>query len=358
MEIYKILIMTNDVLVSVVIPTYNAENYIQGCLEAAIHQTYSGIEIIIVDDGSSDGTRQICAEFAENDKRIKIYPITNSGASIARNVGIDNARGKYIVFFDADDRPEKSLIQSYLDALSEWRDKKVSFLTCGMYFDNILYKNVEDKTMILEADHGFIEGENYLLSRSYASTLAWLKIFNFVTNKLYDLRKINELGIRFDPNVNIGEDLKFNLDYLDGCPGNIGMVNKPLYHYINRSYDSLSLTYHKNDIEDTKVIYRRFLDWESRQEGVTKDNLLVIKSIYISDWISRLTTMHDALEKRQSLADNRSRLDNEIRSNEFKSLLKQVHRSGKISHLRYFALMTGRFDVFCFLRKLYQFSKG
>ena len=81
--------------------------------------------------------------------------------------------------------------------------------------------------------------------------------------------------------MNIGEDLKFNLDYLNKCEGYIGMINKTLYHYIKRTDDSLSLTYHESDIEDTKNIYRRFLEWEEQQQGVTEDNLLVIKSIYI-----------------------------------------------------------------------------
>ncbi len=345
-------------MVSVVIPTYNSEEYISGCLDATISQTYSNIEILLVDNGSSDSTRTICEEYAGKDSRIRTLSVLKTGASASRNCGIDNSMGKYIVFFDSDDRPEKNIIECYLKALDEWKNKKVSLITCGMFHDNIFHKNVDDKVSILEPQRGFIEGENYLLKRHYASTLAWLKIFNFVTNKFYDNEKIKASNLKFDEDINIGEDLKFNLDYLDCCEGYIGMINKPLYHYIKRSEDSLSLTFHEGDIEDTKNIYRRFLDWESEQKGVTQDSLLVIKSIYITDWISRMTTLYDHVEGTKDIKAAKNKIDCEICSEEFQSILKEVHKSRKISTIRYLALRTGRFDIFSLLRSIYQKTKG
>ncbi len=236
--------MKKNVLVSIVIPTLNAENFISSCMHAATHQTYSNIEIIIVDDGSKDSTMEICEEYAETDTRIKLYSIEHKGVSYARNFGVEIASGKYIVFFDADDRPERNLIEYYLNAINEWCDKDVAFVTCGMFYDNMLNRYVEDEIILLESDSGYKKEENYLLNRSYASVLAWLKLFNFVTNKLYDLDMIKKYGIRFNTEYCVGEDLPFNLDYLEKCNGKIGMINKPLYHYIKRSCDSLSLTYH------------------------------------------------------------------------------------------------------------------
>ena len=350
--------MNKDTLVSVVIPTYNSEEYISGCLDATISQTYSNIEILLVDNGSTDSTRSICEEYAKKDSRIRTFSVLKKGVSASRNSGIDNSKGKFLVFFDSDDRPEKNIIECYLNVLDEWYNKKVSLITCGMFYDNIFHRNVDDKVSILEPFRGFIEGENYLLKRHYASTLAWLKIFNFVTNKFYDNEKIKTNNIRFDEDINIGEDLKFNLDYLDCCEGYIGMINKPLYHYIKRNEDSLSLTFHEGDIEDTKTIYRRFLDWESKQNGVTQDNLLVIKSIYLTDWISRMTTMHDHFEDAEGLKAAKNKIDSEISSEEFQSILNEVHKAGKISTIRYLALKTGRFDLFRLLRSIYQKTKG
>ncbi|WP_026522046.1 glycosyltransferase family 2 protein [Butyrivibrio sp. VCB2001] len=350
--------MDSNILVSVVIPTLNAEKFIRECLEATINQTYSNIEIIIVDNGSEDKTVEICKEYAERDKRINLFHADKRGVSSARNCGIDNSKGELIVFFDADDIPEKDIIESYLIAAGEWYDRDISFIACGIFYDNRVNKNVVDKAYLLESYRGFIEGENYILNRNYAATLAWLKIFNFVTNKLYNAILIRANNIRFDQDVSIGEDLKFNLDYLNAIPGYIGMVNRPLYHYVRRSGDSLSITYHEGDIEDTKEIYRSFLDWEEKQEDVSDDNLLVIKSIFLTDWISRLSSMHDKYENTKEYREFRSVMNSEVGSREFQTLLKEVFKASKISWIRYVSLRTGNFSVFCFFRKIYQYAKG
>lgn len=350
--------MTKSELVSVVIPTYNSANFIRECLYATLTQTYSNIEILIIDDGSNDATIDICKELISKDKRIKLFLSSKNGVSAARNIGIENATGKFIVFFDADDRPEIELIENYIKAVNEWNNRSFSFVACGMFYDNVYHRKVDDKIYILESDYGFIEGENYLLKRNYAATLAWLKIFNFVTNKFYDNELIKACNIRFDENVNIGEDLKFNLDYLDRSSGYIGMINRPLYHYIKRSEDSLSFTYHENDIEDTKAVYRRFLEWESIQEDVTQDNILVIKSIFLTDWTSRLTTMYDTYKKEGKLSLCRMLLNTEVGSYEFQNMLKEVYKAKKMSFIRFITLRTKSIDVFCFFRYLYQMSKG
>jgi len=241
--------MNDNYLVSVVIPAYNAEEYIRDCLVATLNQTYTNIEVIIVDDNSIDSTVSICKEYADRDNRIRIINNNGNGVSAARNTGIQNASGKYIVFFDTDDCPDAVLIQYYLDAVKLWRGKNVSLILCGMYYDNVLNKYVEDKISILEPYYGYIIGEKYLLSRNYAATLAWLGIFNFVTNKIYDVEKLKKYNIQFDELISIGEDLKFNLDYLEKSNGYFGMINTPLYHYIKRSDSSLSFTYHITDIE-------------------------------------------------------------------------------------------------------------
>ena len=350
--------MNSEVLVSVVIPTYNAEKYIRDSLEATIRQSYRNIEIIVVDDGSKDSTMQICKSYADRDSRIRLFTHENSGVSATRNRGIRHAKGEYIVFVDADDYPEDDMIDCYLAALGQWEDKEVAFIVCGMYTDNLYNKHVGNTESVMESAHGYIRGENYLLGRSSAATLSWLKLFNFVTNKLYDLRKIKENNVWFDNDINIGEDLKFNLDYLEQCPGYIGMINKPLYHYIKRSDSSLSISYHDGDVEDTKEIYRRLIKWESSQPGVTEDNVLLIKGIYITDWVSRLTSLYEKHHRSEFRNLAKKKLREELRSSEFRKTLSEVYRGGKISTIRYCSLMMGSFEVFFFLRGIYQLLKG
>ncbi len=90
-------------LVSVVLPIYNVEKYLNECIQSIVDQTYTDLEILLIDDGSTDASPAICDEWAERDKRIKVFHKENEGQGIARNVGIDNAEGEYICFFDSDD---------------------------------------------------------------------------------------------------------------------------------------------------------------------------------------------------------------------------------------------------------------
>ncbi|MBO5468256.1 MAG: glycosyltransferase [Lachnospiraceae bacterium] len=111
----------NDELISVIVPIYNVEKYLDVCLESIINQTYSNLEIILVDDGSTDNSLYICNEYAQKDKRIKVIHKKNGGLSSARNVGIDVAKGKYIGFVDGDDYIHKELYRRLVDACQRYR---------------------------------------------------------------------------------------------------------------------------------------------------------------------------------------------------------------------------------------------
>lgn len=106
-------------LISVIIPVYNVEPYLQQCLDSAIGQTYENLEILIIDDGSTDGCGKICDEYAERDERIKVFHTDNRGLSAARNLGLDKATGEYISFIDSDDWFELNAIETVVYAAVE-----------------------------------------------------------------------------------------------------------------------------------------------------------------------------------------------------------------------------------------------
>ena len=347
-----------ELLLSIVVPAYNAEKYIRDCLDAIIGQTYTNLEIIVVDDGSTDGTLGICQEYVAKDSRVKVFTHPNHGVSFSRNEGINNATGDYICFIDVDDYPEPELAFNYMAGVEGWHEKEISFFMCGMYFDNLYNKNIRNKKHLMEPAHGYIEGECYLLNRSSAATLSWLQLFNFVTNKCYNLAKIKDYNIRFDEGIHIGEDLKFNLDYLDKCPGNIGMKNVALYHYVKRCDDSLSISYHAQDLDDTKCIYKRFINWEQLQPEATEENILVVKSIFIRDWVNRLTAYYEQFKDTNQAHIVRRKVNKEIKSREFQITLKEIRRGRKISLLRYICLRTGSYEIFYLFRTFYRFTKG
>ena len=121
-------------LISVIIPVYNVEAYIEECLFSAIEQTYHNIEIIIVDDGSQDKTGSICDNFADKDSRIKVIHKKNGGVAESRNVGVNAARGDYILFVDGDDVADKQMIEFLYGLLIK---SKADISICGIqYFDN------------------------------------------------------------------------------------------------------------------------------------------------------------------------------------------------------------------------------
>ena len=104
-------------LISVIVPIYNVEKYLERCLDSIIKQTYKNLDIILVDDGSIDNSTKICDEYVKKDSRIKVIHKENGGLSDARNVGIDNSDGKYICFIDSDDYIELDMIENLYDGI-------------------------------------------------------------------------------------------------------------------------------------------------------------------------------------------------------------------------------------------------
>lgn len=103
--------------VSVIVPAYNVESYIEVCINSIINQTYNNYEIIIIDDGSSDNTYEICKKIRNSNSKIKLHRQENQGVSVARNVGMSLAKGKYYIFVDADDMVSKYYIETLVNAI-------------------------------------------------------------------------------------------------------------------------------------------------------------------------------------------------------------------------------------------------
>lgn len=183
-------------LISIIVPAYNAEKYIHRCIESILSQTFIDFELLIINDGSTDGTKKICDEYASNDHRIRVFHKKNGGVSSARNHGLDNARGEWIVFVDADDYiPANAL--SNMVSISKNDD-------CLCYYWGMLYEN------------GGI-WEEYpcrLTSGIYKSECIIRAILEYAcvvgpVAKLFKRSLLNDIG--FEERLKIGEDLLFNI---------------------------------------------------------------------------------------------------------------------------------------------------
>lgn len=167
-------------IISIVVPVYNAGNYLCQCIESLRAQTYVNIEIILVDDGSKDHSREICLEFAEKDQRIHYYYQNNAGAAVARNNGIAHATGDYIGFVDSDDYIDSDMYEVLLDAIVK-NDAQVAQILSrrvtddGMIINQELIDRTENNPSVVyssdEAIEHYLIGNHSLWSHLYDSTL-------------------------------------------------------------------------------------------------------------------------------------------------------------------------------------------
>lgn len=236
-------------LVSIVISAYNVEKYIARCLDSIRKQTFSDIEIIVVDDGSKDKTGVICDKYKKFDDRIAIYHQTNNGVSSARNIGIEYATGKYLIFIDADDWLDYDMIEFMVHGIES---SNADIFACGYYINDepYLYKDKDYKNTIVSRD--FIQ---LCLKKSTVilGTTLW--------NKILKKDIINRMMELFDENLTLGEDMDFLIRYLLFC--NLGSYSLiPKYHYFKR-HDSAVASVNERSlsvITAHKKLYKYFLE--------------------------------------------------------------------------------------------------
>ena len=224
--------------VSVVVPVYNAEKYLRQCLDSILSQSFSDWECILVDDGSGDGSAQICDEYANKDARFRTFHQENAGVSSARNFGIEKASGEYLVFLDSDDFLENNCLENLLDR------KFIPDLTV------FAFSKVQDGNVIGIKKLQTIFSDNpeqvkeILLSmkvNSYTSDA-----FCFPWNKLFRLTLIKDNDVKFPLDIHLREDEIFMYRYLNVCRS-LEILSEPLHFYrITQS----GLTYRKRPYEE------------------------------------------------------------------------------------------------------------
>lgn len=221
----------NENSVSIIIPVYNVKDYIERCVESIEKQTCKNFELLIVDDGSTDGSGTVCDALSEKYGNIRVYHQKNSGASSARNKGLELAEGKYIVFCDSDDTVDETLLAELLEA----KEKYPAYLpVCGI-------KKISSNGSTADC---VMNGEPLMtVEKKDFFAVQKAQLFNSPVNKLYDSEIIKKYALRFDPSVSMGEDMLFNSDYVikSGC--DFVIINKPLYSYYVEAAGSVSKKY-------------------------------------------------------------------------------------------------------------------
>lgn len=209
-----------DKKISVIIPVYNIVDYLRECVESVLSQTYHNLEIILVDDGSTDGSGELCDRFAKLDNRVRVIHKENGGASDARNAGLDRVTGDYISFIDGDDYIDKEMY-SCMEFIVENRED-ISFVACGMIdFHNHAKKEITaDRFTILDKEQAY--SCFYKVCKDIVGCSC--------CNKLYKRELFREL--RFEKGIR-GEDYELLYRLLDKCHS-IACVPEAFYYYRDR----------------------------------------------------------------------------------------------------------------------------
>ena len=213
-------------LVSIIIPVYNTERYLQRCLDSVLNQTYKNIEIIIIDDGSTDCSLKICKQYANLDQRITLIHQDNAGVSVARNEGLKRAKGEYVCLIDADDYLDHRYVEIMQESI-----RKVDLVVCSSY--------------ILEESDGSFQSINTTNSDRFISKdEALLYLFKsdgyhgWCWNKMFKLDIINSNSLCFEKKLKFCEDEYFCLQYIlhinSAC-----FIKDVLYHYV-QNYSSVN----------------------------------------------------------------------------------------------------------------------
>jgi glycosyltransferase involved in cell wall biosynthesis len=231
--------------VSVIIPAYNCIKSLKYCVDSVLRQTYADFELILTDDGSKDGSGELCDEFAARDKRIRVIHKPNGGVSSARNTGIDAANGEYITFCDSDDYLEPNYLATLVNTAEKNPD--CGHIWCG--FQTVTGYKKENAVPNFTAS----EAVTYYTLKDYM-TLHEMWLDTGPWNKLYKTEIIKNSKVRFSEDLSLGEDWLFNLSYIDASENDkFAVISKPLYNYVRGNSDSLDSKYRKDLLD----IYRR-----------------------------------------------------------------------------------------------------
>lgn len=286
-------------MISIIVPIYNAEQYLRRCIDSILAQSYTDFELLLIDDGSKDASGDICDEYAAKDTRVRVFHKENGGVSSARNLGLDNAQGEYITFCDADDHVSEDWLAAYSEAIAS----NVALAIQGYYAidgDNTVEK-------LLQPHSGnSIEAKRKLIESQFAQDTyyyLWVKLFR------RDLLESHQ--IRFDEQSVLGEDTQFISKYLEYAVSFM-CIDSMGYYYIlpsqkkiygaNVNYTSWPILSSMNAIFDgniPKIIYQKYY-------GLFKNYTVMqlVEGHSLSSYhISLYGRMVKALDKTHSLKD-------------------------------------------------------
>ena len=242
--------------VSMIVPVYNGAKTLPRCLDSILGQTYENIEVLLINDGSTDDSEKICREFAEKDSRIHVISKENEGVSATRNRGIEEAAGTYIQFTDCDDYLAKDYIENMVNAMELHGADIVIAGYTRWKEDNGTVKQPET---IFYTDKTEFSGQFFHLYNRWFLNTPW--------NKLFRREKIH---CGFPMDMSLGEDLLFNLAYLKECE-TIQVCSCAGYQYCMEDGNSLGIQFREDKFANSLYLHEQVLAFVRDTLGMTSE---------------------------------------------------------------------------------------
>jgi glycosyltransferase involved in cell wall biosynthesis len=261
-------------MVSVIIPCYNVENYVKKSIESVLNQSYENIQVVIVDDGSTDNSSKVIQECIENRSNVTFIQNKNMGVSNARNTGISFSKGEYIMFLDSDDYISKKIIKNMLTLMNKYDSDLVK---CNIKKDYVIENRLEKVKPIYSKVRNILEIDfSNIIYKKILST----ETMNSVCCSLFKTSIIKENKLNFREDIHNGEDAIFFMNYVSYCKS---MVYTPAayYHYTIRNTGLTGTGLSMNKLWDSKLKFIVELRNKEKNWNLTKYNYVDKKIIYI-----------------------------------------------------------------------------
>ncbi len=321
--------------ISVVVPVYNAENSIERCVKSILGQSFSDLEVILIEDGAKDNSGMLCDELAAGDARVRVFHKKNEGVSAARNDGIKKAMGEYLLFVDSDDYLPPDYCERLMQAQEEYGEE--AFIWCGLSI-------VSDNNMGSEKKLFYEEAQVSITGLQDVFKHSIRHLLNSPVNKLYHRNVLVENKITMQEDIHIAEDLLFNIHYMEHLEyrTKIVILNDLFYPYVQNGEESLDNKYHPAYYDIHKMVLGELLKFGESVQVPQED----IPLFYQKYWEYMMCALQNydradcPLTKKEKV-----RKKNEIlRDAFFQESVKQ--RKGRMGRGSYYALRSKSYRIY------------
>ncbi|WP_077623688.1 glycosyltransferase family 2 protein [Sediminibacillus massiliensis] len=240
--------------ISVIVPVYNVEKHLSRCIESLLKQTYTHFEILLVNDGSTDKSGDICNYYKLKSNKIRVFHMSNKGVSSARNYGIEKCKGEYIQFVDSDDFVNETYISSMVNII---KDRSIDLVISGINQVESSNGKIKQVKEIVSKVSGFYKKPEL---KDIMPDLIESSYINYCYSKLIKRNLITKKQIRFDENISLGEDTLFVLEIIKAS-NKIYILSTAEYNYLNHSDDTLTYKIRQDKFYILNKLYSALLNF-------------------------------------------------------------------------------------------------